>query len=50
LLNIVMALIAIVAVLGGDFSRKGYGKRIAISSSCSDYGADRAADGAVGGG
>lgn len=32
LLNIVMALIAIVAVLGGDFSRKGYGKRIAISS------------------
>ena len=33
LLNIVMALIAIVAVLGGDFSRKGYAKRIAISSS-----------------
>ncbi|MAB09618.1 LptF/LptG family permease [Hyphomonas sp.] len=33
LLNIVMALIAIIAVLGGDFSRKGYGKRIAISSA-----------------
>ena len=33
LLNIVMALIAIVAVLGGDFSRKGYAKRIAISSA-----------------
>ncbi len=32
LLNIVMALIAVVAVLGGDFSRKGYAKRIAISS------------------
>ncbi len=32
LLNIVMALIAIVAVLGGDFSRKGYGRRIAIAS------------------
>ena len=28
LLNIVMAMIAIVAVLGGDFSRKGYGRRI----------------------
>jgi lipopolysaccharide export system permease protein len=33
LLNIVMALIAIFAVLGGDFSRKGYGKRIAIASA-----------------
>lgn len=33
LLNIVMALIAVVAVLGGDFSRKGYGKRIAIASA-----------------
>jgi len=32
LLNIVMALIAIIAVLGGDFSRKGYAKRIGISS------------------
>lgn len=32
LLNIVMALIAIIAVLGGDFSRKGYSKRIAIAS------------------
>jgi lipopolysaccharide export system permease protein len=29
LLNIVMTLLAIVAVLGGDFSRKGYSKRIA---------------------
>lgn len=33
LLNIVMALIAVVAVLGGDFSRKGYAKRIAIASA-----------------
>ena len=33
LLNIVMALIAIIAVLGGDFSRKGYAKRIGISSA-----------------
>ena len=33
LLNIVMALIAVVAVLGGDFSRKGYSKRIAIASA-----------------
>ncbi|MBD3769019.1 MAG: LptF/LptG family permease [Rhodobacterales bacterium] len=32
LLNIVMALIAIIAVLGGDFSRKGYAKRIAVAS------------------
>ncbi len=29
LLNIVMALIAVFAVLGGDFSRKGYSRRIA---------------------
>jgi len=33
LLNIVMALIAVVAVLGGDFSRKGYSKRIGIASA-----------------
>ena len=33
LLNIVMALIAVVAVLGGDFSRKGYAKRIAYASA-----------------
>ena len=33
LLNIVMSLIAIFAVLGGDFSRKGYGKRIAIAAT-----------------
>lgn len=33
LLNIVMALIAVVAVLGGDFSRKGYSKRIAFASA-----------------
>ncbi|MEZ5954557.1 MAG: LptF/LptG family permease [Hyphomonas sp.] len=32
LLNIVMALLAIVAVLGGDFSRKGYSRRIATAS------------------
>ncbi|MFN7056580.1 LptF/LptG family permease [Hyphomonas sp.] len=31
LLNIVMALLAIVAVLGGDFSRQGYGKRIGMA-------------------
>ena len=28
-----MALLAIVAVLGGDFSRRGYQRRIAVSSS-----------------
>ena len=32
LLNFVMALIAIIAVIGGDFSRRGYGRRIAIAS------------------
>jgi len=32
LLNIVMALLAIVAVLGGDFSRQGYSRRIGIAS------------------
>ncbi|MFN7163376.1 MAG: LptF/LptG family permease [Hyphomonas sp.] len=32
LLNIVMALFAIVAVLGGDFSRQGYSRRIGIAS------------------
>lgn len=32
LLNIAMALLAIYAVLGGDFSRRGYAKRIAIAS------------------
>lgn len=32
LLNIAMAMIAIVAVLGGDFSRRGYARRIAIAS------------------
>lgn len=31
LLNIVMALLAIFAVLGGDFSRQGYSKRIAFA-------------------
>lgn len=31
LLNIVMALLAIFAVLGGDFSRQGYGKRIGMA-------------------
>ncbi|WP_291203190.1 LptF/LptG family permease [Hyphomonas sp.] len=34
LLNIVMALLAIVAVLGGDFNRQGYGRRIGIASAC----------------
>lgn len=33
MLNIVMALLAIVAVLGGDFSRQGYSKRIAFASA-----------------
>lgn len=33
LLNIVMALLAIFAVLGGDFSRQGYSKRIGIGTS-----------------
>jgi lipopolysaccharide export system permease protein len=32
LLNIAMALLAIFAVLGGDFSRRGYAKRIAVAS------------------
>ena len=30
LLNVAMAMLAIFAVLGGDFSRRGYAKRIAI--------------------
>jgi lipopolysaccharide export system permease protein len=33
LLNIVMAMLAVFAVLGGDFSRKGYGKRIALAAA-----------------
>jgi len=33
LLNIVMAMLAILAVLGGDFSRQGYGRRIALASA-----------------
>lgn len=33
LLNIVMAMLAILAVLGGDFSRQGYGRRIGIASA-----------------
>ena len=32
LLNIVMALMAIIAVIGGDFSRRGYGRRITIAT------------------
>ncbi|MFN7180626.1 LptF/LptG family permease [Hyphomonas sp.] len=32
LLNIVMALLAIVSVLGGDFSRQGYGRRIGLAT------------------
>jgi lipopolysaccharide export system permease protein len=31
-MNISMALLAIFAVLGGDFSRRGYAKRIAVAS------------------
>lgn len=33
LLDIAMALIAVYAVLGGDFSRRGYSKRIAVASA-----------------
>ena len=33
LLNIAMAMLAIFAVLGGDFSRRGYGQRIAFASA-----------------
>ncbi len=33
LLNIAMAMLALYAVLGGDFSRRGYARRIAIASS-----------------
>ncbi|MBI1338591.1 LptF/LptG family permease [bacterium] len=33
LLNIAMAMIAIVAVLGGDFSRRGYARRIALAAT-----------------
>jgi len=32
LLNLAMAMLAIFAVLGGDFSRRGYAKRIAVAS------------------
>jgi lipopolysaccharide export system permease protein len=32
LLNIVMALLAILAILGGDFSRQGYGRRIGYAA------------------
>lgn len=32
LLNIVMALLAVLAVLGGDFNRQGYGRRIGIAT------------------
>lgn len=32
LINIVMALLAVVAVIGGDFSRRGYSRRIAIAT------------------
>lgn len=32
LLNIVMALMAIIAVIGGDFSRRGYGRRITLAT------------------
>lgn len=33
LLNIVMALIAVLAVLGGDFNRQGYGRRISVAAA-----------------
>lgn len=32
LLNIVLALMAIIAVIGGDFSRRGYGRRITLAT------------------
>ncbi|HRJ02425.1 MAG TPA: LptF/LptG family permease, partial [Hyphomonas sp.] len=32
LLNIVMAMLAVVAVLGGDFNRQGYGRRIGLAT------------------
>ena len=32
LLNFAMAMLAIFAVLGGDFSRRGYAQRIAMAS------------------
>ncbi|MEO1101359.1 MAG: LptF/LptG family permease [Pseudomonadota bacterium] len=32
LLSIAMALLAVIAVLGGDFSRRGYGRRISIAT------------------
>lgn len=34
LLNLAMAMLAVIAVLGGDFSRKGYGRRITILTAC----------------
>lgn len=37
LLNIVMALLAIFAVLGGDFSRQGYSKRIGIATGAAIF-------------
>lgn len=33
LMNFVLAMLAIMAILGGDFNRSGYGKRIAIASA-----------------
>ncbi|MEO0466260.1 MAG: LptF/LptG family permease [Pseudomonadota bacterium] len=33
LINITMALLAVVAVIGGDFSRRGYGRRISIATT-----------------
>ena len=33
LISLAMALLAILAVLGGNFNRRGYGRRIAITSS-----------------
>lgn len=37
LLNIAMAMLAIIAILGGDFSRRGYGRRIAIASGAAVF-------------
>ena len=34
LMNFAMAMIALIAVIGGDFSRRGYGRRIAIAAAC----------------
>ncbi len=37
MLNIVMALLAIIAVLGGDFNRQGYGRRIGLATAAASF-------------